>query len=325
MVAIQHIVEFNMEKILIDKLYNYGIVPVIAINNVEDAIPLAKALIDGGLPVAEVTFRTEAAEESIRLMSEEFPELILAAGTVLTIDQVDKAVAAGAHIIVSPGLNPRIVKYCQSINVPVIPGTSTPSDLEAALELGLDVVKFFPAEANGGIAAIKAMSAPYGNLRFMPTGGINENNLLDYLSFDKIVCCGGSWMVKSDLIDSGKFDDIRDLTASAVSKMLDIKLDHISFGADDYLGNVSYLEKFLMSNKITNESSSLIGNIEIIKELSKNGILHFTTNDVERAVFHLELQGITFDKTSAVYTGNKLESIYANNDLAGYTLQLIRK
>ncbi|MBQ6846970.1 MAG: bifunctional 4-hydroxy-2-oxoglutarate aldolase/2-dehydro-3-deoxy-phosphogluconate aldolase, partial [Oscillospiraceae bacterium] len=168
----------------------YGVVPVVKIDNVEDALPLGKALIDGGLPVAEVTFRTAAAEEAIRAMADAYPEMLIGAGTVLTTEQVDKAVAAGAKFIVSPGLNPKVVSYCVEKNIPITPGCSNPSDIEAAIELGLDVVKFFPAEACGGLAAIKAMSAPYGAIKFMPTGGISEKNINDYLSFGKILACG---------------------------------------------------------------------------------------------------------------------------------------
>ena len=203
-----------MNKVL-EEISKIGIVPVIALDHVEDAAPLAKALCDGGLPCAEVTFRTAAAEESIRIMAEQFPEMLVGAGTVLTTEQVDRAVNAGAKFIVSPGLNPKVVKYCVEKGIPVTPGRSNPSDVEVAIELGLDVVKFFPAEQAGGVAMIKAMAAPYTGIKFMPTGGINAKNLEDYLSFDKIICCGGSWMVKGDLVKAGAFDKIKELTAEA--------------------------------------------------------------------------------------------------------------
>ena len=201
-----------MNKVL-EEISKIGIVPVIALDHVEDAAPLAKALCDGGLPCAEVTFRTAAAEESIRIMAEQFPEMLVGAGTVLTTEQVDRAVNAGAKFIVSPGLNPKVVKYCVEKGIPVTPGCSNPSDVEVAIELGLDVVKFFPAEQAGGIAMIKAMAAPYVGLKFMPTSGINAGNLTEYLSCDKILCCGGSWMVKGDLVKAGDFGNIRELSA----------------------------------------------------------------------------------------------------------------
>jgi len=197
------------------KIQEIGIIPVVVLDRVEDALPLGKALIEGGLPCAEVTFRTDAAEESIRVMSENFPELLVGAGTVLTTEQVDRAVAAGAKFIVSPGLNPRIVKYCVEKGVVIVPGCANPSDIEQALENGLEVVKFFPAEAIGGLKLIKAMAAPYGGVKFMPTGGINANNVREYLAYDRIVACGGSWMVSGKMIKDGKFDEITELVKEA--------------------------------------------------------------------------------------------------------------
>ncbi len=202
---------------VIEEIEKIGIVPVIAIEDATKAVPLAKALVDGGLPCAEVTFRTNAAKDTIRAMADAFPDMIVGAGTVLSTEQVDEAVEAGAKFIVSPGLNPEVVRYCQKRNIPIIPGVVTPSEIEEAINLGITVVKFFPAEAAGGIKMIKAMSAPYGNMRFMPTGGICESNLKEYLSFDKIIACGGSWMVKKDYINAGDFETIKQLTKEAVA------------------------------------------------------------------------------------------------------------
>lgn len=204
-----------MIKVLED-IQKIGIVPVVVIDDVKDAEPLAKALCDGGLPCAEVTFRTEAAEESIRIMAEKFPEMLIGAGTVLTTEQVDRAVAAGAKFIVSPGLNPRIVKYCVEKNIPITPGCSSASDIEQALENGLEVVKFFPAEPAGGLPMIKALAAPYVGVKFMPTGGINQDNVKEYLKYNRILACGGSWMVKGDLVKAGDFAKITELTKEAV-------------------------------------------------------------------------------------------------------------
>jgi len=200
---------------VLKEIEKIGIIPVVVLDRVEDALPLAKALIEGGLPCAEVTFRTAAAEEAIRVMSENFPELLVGAGTVLTTDQVDRAVAAGAKFIVSPGLNPRIVKYCVEKGIVIVPGCANPSDIEQALENGLEVVKFFPAEAIGGLKMIKAMAAPYVGVKFMPTGGINAQNVREYLAYDRIVACGGSWMVSGKLIKEGKFDEITELVKEA--------------------------------------------------------------------------------------------------------------
>ncbi|WP_368191589.1 bifunctional 4-hydroxy-2-oxoglutarate aldolase/2-dehydro-3-deoxy-phosphogluconate aldolase [Blautia sp. 1033sp1_1033st1_G9_1033SCRN_220408] len=198
-----------------ERFKELGVVPVVVLEDVKDAVPLAAALVEGGLPCAEVTFRTEAAEESIRMMTEQFPDMLVGAGTVLTVEQVDAAVRAGAKFIVSPGFDAEIVDYCLKKEIPVFPGCISPSEVAQAVKRGLKVVKFFPAEPAGGIPMIKAMSAPYTGLKFMPTGGINAKNLEEYLSCDKIVCCGGSWMVKGDLVKAGEFDKIRQLTEEA--------------------------------------------------------------------------------------------------------------
>lgn len=200
---------------VLKQIEKIGIVPVVVLEDPKDAEPLAQALCDGGLPCAEVTFRTDAAEESIRIISEKFPDMLVGAGTVLTTDQVDRAVDAGAKFIVSPGLNPKIVKYCVDKNIPITPGCANPSDVEQAIENGLDVVKFFPAEQAGGLAYIKAIAAPYVGMKFMPTGGINAKNVREYLACDKILACGGSWMVKGDLVKAGDFGKIRELVKEA--------------------------------------------------------------------------------------------------------------
>ncbi|EGR4176623.1 bifunctional 4-hydroxy-2-oxoglutarate aldolase/2-dehydro-3-deoxy-phosphogluconate aldolase [Vibrio cholerae] len=186
------------------------IVPVIAINDVAHALPLAKVLVENGLPCAEVTFRTAAAAESIRIMREAYPDLLIGAGTVLTTAQVDEAIAAGADFIVSPGLNPTTVKYCQQRNIAIIPGVNNPSLVEQAMEMGLRTLKFFPAEPSGGIAMLKALSAVYP-VSFMPTGGINPNNAQEYLALKSVVACGGTWMVPTDLMDKGDWDALAEL------------------------------------------------------------------------------------------------------------------
>ena len=208
---------------VIKALGEYGIVPVVVLNDAKDAEPLAKALCEGGLKCAEVTFRTAAAEESIKIMAEKFPDMLVGAGTVLTTEQVDRAVAAGAKFIVSPGLNPKVVKYCVEKGIPVCPGTCTPSEMEQAMDLGLDVVKFFPAEPSGGEKFIKAVAAPYTMLKFMPTGGVNATNVRDYLAYDKILCCGGSWMVKGSLIEAGEFDKIVEMTKEAAAIVKEVR------------------------------------------------------------------------------------------------------
>lgn len=212
-----------MNEKMNEQIAAFGVVPVVVLNDAKDARPLAQALVEGGLAVAEVTFRTEAAEESIRIMTEAYPDMLVGAGTVLTIEQVDRAVAAGARFIVSPGFDPEIVDYCLEKNIPVYPGTVTPSEVAQAVKRGLTVCKFFPAEQFGGVSTIKALAAPYTMVKFMPTGGVNLKNLREYLGCDKIAACGGTWMVKGDLIREGRFDEIRRITAEAAEIVKEVR------------------------------------------------------------------------------------------------------
>jgi len=201
---------------VIKRLELTGIVPVIVLNDPELAVPLGRALLAGGVDCAEVTFRTQSAAEVIKRLTDNLPELLVGAGTVLNAAQVDSAVNAGAKFIVSPGLNPNTVTYCQSLNVTIIPGCVTPSDIERAIDLGLNKVKFFPAEASGGLSYIKAVSAPYAGVKFMPTGGISLNNLGDYIGCKAIFACGGSYMVSSKLIENREWTEISELCLKSV-------------------------------------------------------------------------------------------------------------
>ncbi len=317
---------------IIEQISNIGIVPVIALDDVKDAKPLAKALCDGGLPCAEITFRTAAAEESIRIMASEFPEMLVGAGTVLTTDQVDRAVNAGAKFIVSPGLNPKIVAYCVEKNIPIVPGCANPSDVEQAIQLGLTTVKFFPAEQAGGLAMIKAMSAPYTNITFMPTGGINASNLNDYLDFNKIVACGGSWMVNKDYVTAGEFDKITSLTKEAVQKMLGFSLRHIGINAKDEIEAdetaTAFDSLFGFTKKVGNSSIFAGSAIEVMKSpfLGENGHIAIQTNYMKRAVWHLSRQGFEFDMETAKYDakGNML-TVYFKKELSGFAVHLIQK
>lgn len=201
---------------LFSQIKEKKIVPVVKLDRTEDAKPLCEALCEGGLPVAEITFRTEAAEESIRTASREFPEMIVGAGTVINTEQAKRAVAAGAQFLVSPGISRKVTEWALQNQVPIFPGTCTPSEIMIALEYELPVVKFFPASQYGGLATIKALAAPFPGIAFMPTGGIDAHNIMEYLSFEKIVACGGSWMVKDTFIKEGNFTKIQELTREAV-------------------------------------------------------------------------------------------------------------
>ncbi|MED9903865.1 MAG: bifunctional 4-hydroxy-2-oxoglutarate aldolase/2-dehydro-3-deoxy-phosphogluconate aldolase [Lachnospiraceae bacterium] len=318
---------------VLEKISKIGIVPVVKLDRVEDAVPLAKALCNGGLPCAEVTFRTDAAAGAIKAMTESFPEMCVGAGTVLNAAQVDAAVAAGAQFIVSPGLNPNTVKYCIEKNVPITPGTSSPSDIEQAIELGLDVVKFFPAEQSGGLAKIKAMAAPYVNMKFMPTGGVNAKNLTSYLDFNKIIACGGSWMVPGDLINAGEWDKIEQLTREAVQTMLGFELAHVGVNAE----NAEEAEKaakrfgfiFGMPEKVGGSSVFAGKVLEVMKTpyLGKNGHIAIATNYIVRAVNYLEnVLGVEFDENSAKKDdkGN-LKAIYLKEEIGGFAVHLVQK
>ncbi len=317
---------------VLKKISDIGIVPVVVLDDAKDAKPLAEALIKGGLPCAEVTFRTDAAEESIRIMAKEFPNMFVGAGTVLTEEQVDRAVNAGAKFIVAPGLNPNIVKYCQKKGVPMVPGVNNPSDIEAALELGLDVVKFFPAEASGGLKMIKAMAAPYTQVKFMPTGGINEKNICEYLAFDKIIACGGSWMVNKDLVKAGEFDKIAELTEEAVRTMLGFNLKHVGINcsdAEESKAVTSVFDNYFGFEQKVGNSSVFAGTL--IEAMNGNGRgtrghIAIGTNSVQRAVNYLAtVKGVEFIEETKGYKGDKLNIVYLKDEIGGFAVHLVNK
>ena len=318
---------------LLKLVSNIGIIPVIKINDASKAVNLAKALMDGGLAAAEVTFRTDAAEESIRAISNAYPDMLVGAGTVLTIEQAERALNAGAKFIVSPGFNPKVVKWCLDHDVTPLPGCTTPSEIEQALELGLKVVKFFPAEQSGGLAKIKAMSAPYGNIKFMPTGGVSLDNVNDYLASNKILACGGSFMVKESYIDNDNWDEITKLTRQSVSLMLGLKLGHIGINNENEAEakTTANALALLMGQYIEKESAKgmFVGTeFEVLKAngRGKNGHIAILTNSVDRAVYHLGLKGIKFDESSAGYNADgTMKYIYLADEFAGFAVHLVLK
>jgi len=308
-----------------------GLVPVIKVKHAEDAVPLCAALKKGGLPVAEITFRTDAAEEAIRLVHEAMPDILLGAGTVLTCEQADRAWAAGAGYIVSPGLNPEVVKHCLEKGYPVLPGTGNPSDIEAALSLGLKTVKFFPAEALGGLKLIKAMAAPYGDIKFVPTGGINEKNLGEYLAFPKIAACGGSWMVPDDAVENKDWDRIEALAREAVRIMLGFSIVHIGINNENEEVTYKEAEKLcaLLGLPIAKDSkkSLFVGSqIEMMKTNFRgtHGHIGIGTKDVDRAKWHLEQRGFVFDEDTATFTPDgRMKFIYLRDEIAGFGIHLV--
>lgn len=318
---------------VLEKISKIGIVPVVKIDRAEDAVPLAKALCAGGLPCAEVTFRTEAAAGAIKAMTENFPDMCVGAGTVLNAAQVDAAVEAGAKFIVSPGLNPKTVKYCMEKKVPITPGTSSPSDIEQAIELGLEVVKFFPAEQSGGLAKIKAMAAPYVNMKFMPTGGINAKNLNSYLDFPRVIACGGSWMVPGDLINAGEWDRIEQLTREAVQTMLGFELAHVGVNTRGEEEAVKAANRFafLFGMPLKDGKSSLFAGtvLEVMKQpyYGENGHIAIRTNYIDRAVNYLEtVLGVEFNEESAKRDEKgALKLIYLKEEIGGFAVHLVQK
>lgn len=319
-----------MDEIL-KKIGELGLVPVVKIEKAEHALPLGKALLEANLPIAEITFRTNAAEEAITILNRELPELLVGAGTVLTVDQVKKSTGAGAAFIVSPGFNPAVVDYCVEKSIPVTPGINNPTQIEMALARNLEVVKFFPAEPSGGLSMLKAMAAPYGGIKFIPTGGINSGNLNSYLSFNRILACGGSWMVKPALISAGSFAEITRLTREALSLMHGFELAHLGFNENnrnqaresgellERLFNFPLIEK---DDRISaGESFEITGS----PSLGERGHIAIAVNDINRAVAFLQRTGVAVQQDTAVKRDGVLKEIYIKPQVSGFALHLIEK
>jgi len=315
----------------LEKIGELGIIPVVKMEKAEDALPLGRALIDGDLPIAEITFRTSAAEESIKTLTGELPELLVGAGTVLTIEQVKKAVSAGAKFIVSPGFNPKIVDYCLKNNIPVTPGINNPTQIEMALERGIEVIKFFPAEASGGLSLLRSMSAPYSGIKFIPTGGINLNNLTSYLSDNKVLACGGSWMVKPQLISSGNFAEITRLTREAVSTMLGFEFAHLGINEeskDRALDSANLLSRLFYFPVKEGETSVFAGpDFEVMKNqyLGKHGHIAIATNHIYRAINYLKTKSVSVLPETAKKKDGKLKAIYLAQEVSGFAIHLLQK
>lgn len=312
---------------VLQRIYEIGIVPVIAIDDAKKAVPLAKALVRGGLPAAEVTFRTAAAEEAIRKIREEVPEMLVGAGTVLTKEQADRAIEAGVSFIVSPGFNPEITKYVIGKGMLMMPGTATPGEMEQAMAMGLSVVKFFPAEQNGGVAKLKAVAGPYQNLRWMPTGGVNEKNLLDYLSFNKIIACGGTWMVRKDMIEAEDWDGIERLTRQAVQKMLGFELAHIGINSENEAEAKKNAELFgtMFGFSVTEGNAGFFAGgkeIEIMKKpfYGKNGHIAIRTNTLPRAIACFKARGFAFREETVTD-----KAAYFADEIGGFAVHLLQK
>lgn len=314
------------------KISGIGIIPVIKLEDINDAVPLVKALINGGIPIAEVTFRAAGADKAIKAIKEACPQMTVGAGTVLNIDQVKAAVQAGAQFVVSPGFNPKTVDYCNSIGIPITPGCTTASEIEQAIESGLEVVKFFPAEQSGGLDKIKALAGPFGNLQFIPTGGIDLKNLAVYLTFDKVMACGGSFMVKEDFIKNKEWDKITALSRQSVDILLGFEIGHVGINAADEEEALAaanlFGSLFNLPVKIGNSSIFAGSAVEVMKSpyLGRNGHIGIKTHSVFRAKCHLENRGIRFNEESAKYDAKgKLTAIYVDQEIGGFALHLMQK
>lgn len=309
-----------------------GIVPVVVIEDAADAVPLCKALSDGGLPIAEITFRTAAAEEAIRRASAELPDMLIGAGTVLTTEQAQRAINAGARFIVSPGFNPAVVEFCAEKGVPITPGCSNPTDIEMALGCGLEVAKFFPAEAFGGLKTLKAISAPYGMMKFIPTGGIDASNINEYLAFSKVLACGGSWMVKADLIKAKNFSAITQLTREAISTMLGFDLAHVGINMPDAGASLDLAKglgsMLAMPIKEGNSSNFVGTGLEVMKSAGPGGCGHIAikTNSVTRAIAFLERTGVEVDMSTAKGPeGGPPVAVYLKGSFGGFAIHLLQR
>ena len=317
---------------VLQRVYEIGIIPVIAFNDVDEAIPLCKALMDGGLPAAEVTFRTACAEECIRKIHEELPDMLLGAGTVLTNDQADRAMAAGASFVVAPGYDPNVTQHVIDKGGLMMPGTCSAGEMQQAMNQGCEAIKFFPAEANGGVDMLKNIGAALKTAKWMCTGGVNAKNVNNYLGYNQIIAVGGTWMCKSDKIKAGAWDDITAACKEAVDVMLGLELGHIGINCADDAEAMKTAELLggLLSKAVAPGNSSIfVGNkeFEIMKKPGRgtHGHIAVKCNNIDRAVYHLGQRGVKFDMDSMVTKNGKNIAVYLADEVAGFAIHLVQK
>ena len=315
-----------------DGLRKTGIVPVIKLENTECAEELAKALRAGGINCAEVTFRADGADEVISRMIRAYPDMLVGAGTVLSCEQADAAIAAGAKFCVAPGLNPEVVRHCLDKGVPFAPGVSSASEVEQAMGLGLDFVKFFPAEQAGGPDYLKSLRGPYASMKFMPTGGITAENINDYLALDNTICCGGSWIVPSALVNAGDWDKITALCREAVEITLGFSLMHVGLNCANPEEAESVADEFGRAfgfrKKVGNSSVFASTYMEMMKTpfRGKMGHIAIGTASVERAVYQLGLRGFEADPQSVKYNADGVMNVaYLKHEFGGFAVHLVLK
>ena len=315
----------------IKELYRIGIVPVVALDDAADALPLGAALKKGGVSAIEVTFRTAAAADAIRLLTREMPELLVGAGTVITKEQADAAIEAGAKFIVSPGFQPELVSYVLSKGVPMCPGTATPGEMEQAMALGLSAVKFFPAEQNGGAPMLKALSAPYRDLLFMPTGGVKLENLRNYLALDQVFACGGTWLATKDDIKAKAFDKITARTREAVKTMLNFRIKHVGINSKDEAEakkTATLLCSIFDFDYNDTELSVFTGSaVEVMKFMGRGSLGHVAigADNVDRAEYYLRQRGFSFDEsTRRVDASGRTTFLYLADEIGGFAFHLTK-
>lgn len=315
----------------IKELYRIGIVPVVALEDAADALPLGAALKKGGVSAIEVTFRTAAAADAIRLLTREMPELLVGAGTVITKEQADAAIEAGAKFIVSPGFQPELVSYVLSKGVPMCPGTATPGEMEQAMALGLSAVKFFPAEQNGGAPMLKALSAPYRDLLFMPTGGVKLENLRTYLTLDQVFACGGTWLATKDDIKAKAFDKITARTREAVKTMLNFRIKHVGINSKDEAEakkTATLLCSIFDFDYNDTELSVFTGSaVEVMKFMGRGSLGHVAigADNVDRAEYYLRQRGFSFDEsTRRVDASGRTTFLYLKDEIGGFAFHLTK-
>ena len=316
---------------ILEKIAGSAVVPVVVLDDVKDAVPAAKALLAGGVSVMEITFRTAAAADSIKAVAENCPEMLVGAGTVITLEQCKKAVACGAKFIVSPGFDEEVVRWCLERGVTVTPGCVTPTEIMAAMKLGLKVVKFFPAGVYGGLSAMKALSAPFGGIKFIPTGGVNTQNIGEFIAAPFVHAVGGSWVCPKADIAAGNFEKITGLCRQARAAALGFEAAHIGVNCENAEAASNVCEKlneaFGFPVKEGNSSFFASGGVEVMKTMFKgaNGHIAIRTNSVELAVKELESKGFVCDMDTAKYKNGRVTAVYLKDEFGGFAVHLLRK
>lgn len=316
---------------VLKRLANSGVVPVVVLDDAANAVPTAKALLAGGVDVMEITFRTAAAADSIRAVAKECPDMLVGAGTVITLDQCKLAVDCGAKFIVAPGYDDEVVAWCVENNVAVTPGCVTPTEIMAAMKRGLKVLKFFPANVYGGLTALKALAGPFGGIKFIPTGGVNNDNIGEFAASPYVHAVGGSWICPKADIAAGNFDKITELCRTARAGMLGFELAHVGVNcndADESINVCKTLGKaFGFAVKEGNSSNFAGTGFEIMKSkyLGANGHVAVRTNRMDMAIDELERRGFTVDMDTAKLKGDKINAVYLKDEFGGFAIHLLQK